>query len=317
MIADTQYLDSLNKRIGLFLALSRTPHGLLDLATPAFAALLGYGCFPSLYVTLLGLLTAFAGYTAVYALNDLVDVGSDRAKLDSSDHAMGDGYLDAVGVRHPVAQGLLSRRAAFFWFGLWAAVAMVGAYALNPVCLYLFMGGAALEIIYCLLLKVSPLRTLISGLVKTIGGVAAVYAVDPEPSPWFLILLWAWLFSWEIGGQNVPADWYDIEEDRGLGARTLPVVYGPRRASLIILSSLMLTVALSVALVIFAPLRIPWSLAIVSWAAGCSLLILPAWELWRGQTLQGATRLFNRASYYPLTMLGIALISMLVDSLYP
>jgi hypothetical protein len=65
-------------RVKLFLALSRTPHGLLDLATPALAALLCYGGLPPFGVIILGLLTGFAGYTAVYALNDLVDYRVDQ-----------------------------------------------------------------------------------------------------------------------------------------------------------------------------------------------------------------------------------------------
>ena len=54
-------------RLKLFFALSRTPHGLLDMATPAVSALLWLGDFPTLKVIALGLVTAFSGYTAVYA----------------------------------------------------------------------------------------------------------------------------------------------------------------------------------------------------------------------------------------------------------
>ena len=57
----------------LFLGLSRTPHGILDMATPPMAALLWLGHFPPFLVVIVGLITAFAGYTAVYALNDLID----------------------------------------------------------------------------------------------------------------------------------------------------------------------------------------------------------------------------------------------------
>ena len=67
-------------RLKLFFALSRTPHGLLDMCTPAFGALLWLGHFPPLYVIILGLITTFAGYTAVYALNDVIDYEADREK---------------------------------------------------------------------------------------------------------------------------------------------------------------------------------------------------------------------------------------------
>ena len=40
------------------------------MATPALTALLLYGAIPSLRIISLGLITAFAGYTAVYALNE-------------------------------------------------------------------------------------------------------------------------------------------------------------------------------------------------------------------------------------------------------
>jgi 4-hydroxybenzoate polyprenyltransferase len=92
-------------RIKLFWALSRTPHGLLDMATPAFAALLWIGGFPSLYVMVLGLITTFAGYTAVYALNDVVDHRVDKEKLKRGGFQDYDDYLDAVLVRHLPGRG--------------------------------------------------------------------------------------------------------------------------------------------------------------------------------------------------------------------
>ena len=60
-------------RLKLFFALSRTPHGLLDMCTPAFGALLWLGHFPPVATIVIGIITTFAGYTAVYALNDVVD----------------------------------------------------------------------------------------------------------------------------------------------------------------------------------------------------------------------------------------------------
>jgi len=50
------------------------------MTTPAFAALLWLGRLPSPTVILIGCLTTFAGYTAVYALNDVVGYASDRMK---------------------------------------------------------------------------------------------------------------------------------------------------------------------------------------------------------------------------------------------
>jgi 4-hydroxybenzoate polyprenyltransferase len=298
-------------RVKLFLALSRTPHGLLDLATPALAALLCLGGLPPFGVTALGLLTVFAGYTAVYALNDVVDYRVDQEKLRAAGERPKAGYLDALFMRHPLAQGQVSLGEGILWTAAWAAVALVGAYHLNPVCAYIFVGGCLLEAVYCLLLRVSHLRILVSGLVKTLGGVAAVFAVNPQPSPGFLLLLFLWLFCWEVGGQNVPADWHDIEEDQRLHAQTIPVRYGPEGASAIILGALSLSVVLSPVLLWTAPLKFSPLLVGLAVAAGGYLLLLPALQLYRTKDPARAAALFNRASAYPLAMLSLVLVKLI------
>jgi len=295
-------------RLKLFLALSRTPHGLLDLATPGLAALLCLGGFPPAGITLLGLLTVFAGYTAVYALNDLVDYRTDLAKIkDGGLHNQG--YLDGLMVRHPLAQGLLTLPEGLLWTATWAGVALLGAYLLNPVCALIFLAGALLEAVYCLLLRVSHLRTLVSGVVKTLGGVAAVFAVQPRPSPVFLALLVLWIFAWEIGGQNIPNDWHDLEADRAGEARTIPVRYGAEAAARIILGSLLATVILLPLLQASSPGKFSWPIQLLSLTAGLLLLILPAWRLYRTRERSRATVLFNYASYYPLAILLLTLLA--------
>jgi 4-hydroxybenzoate polyprenyltransferase len=298
-------------RLKLFLALSRTPHGLLDLATPGLAALLCLGGFPPLKVLSLGLITVFAGYTAVYALNDLVDYRTDIVKISGGREAEA-GYLDGVMVRHPMAQGLLSFREGLVWALAWAAVALAGAYLLNPVCALIFITGAVLETVYCLLLRVSHLRTLVSGVVKTLGGIAAALAVDPSPSPVFLVLLFLWLFSWEIGGQNVPNDWHDLEEDLRWQAQTVPVRYGAEGSARVILASLTASVLLLPLLQVASSLAFSWGLKLLSLAAGVVLLIVPALRLYRAQERSRATILFNYASYYPLVILLLTLMALLV-----
>jgi 4-hydroxybenzoate polyprenyltransferase len=58
----------------------------------------------------LGLITVFAGYTAVYALNDVVGYRSDKKKVQQGNlRGIEDCEdLDAVLVRYPMARGLLS-----------------------------------------------------------------------------------------------------------------------------------------------------------------------------------------------------------------
>ena len=47
--------------------------------------------------------------------------------------------------------------------------------------------------------------------------------------------------AWEIGGQNIPNEEFDIEEDKRFSARTIPVVYGIKTANVIIVAAVVLT----------------------------------------------------------------------------
>ncbi len=294
-----------------FLALSRTTHGILDIAMPGFAALLWLGKFPPLPVILLSLLTAFAGYTAIYALNDLVAIKTDREKFAGD--GINQGYsVEASAMRYPLAQNILTARQGWAWFAFWYAIALIGAYILNPVIVFIVLAAAVLEVIYCRLLKVTYWRTLVSGLVKSAGPVAAVFVVQPNPSLPLLLLMLLWLMLWEIGGQNIPADWNDVEEDRRVGAKTIPLTFGPKRAGLLVVLTLTLTTLVSLFLPLISPKPLGWPYLTASGLAGLYLLILPGLRLYqRGESRQ-AGRLFDHASYYPLAQLAIMTIFVLI-----
>jgi 4-hydroxybenzoate polyprenyltransferase len=299
-------------RLKLFLALSRTPHGLLDMCTPAFAALLWLGALPTAPLALLGLITTFAGYTAVYALNDLVDYRVDREKAATGGLASAGSDLDGLIIRHPMAKGLLGFKEGLAWTLFWSVIALLGAYMLNPVCVFIFLGGCALEAVYCRLWRVSPYRVLVSGAVKTSGAVAAVFAVDSHPSALFLALLFLTLFFWEIGGQNIPNDLTDLQEDRRMRALTIPICFGVERAVLIAGASLAAATVLTTAVFLVRPLKYSAVFGLLSLAAACFLLILPVMNLVRQKDGQAAMKLFNRASYYPAAMLLVVLLSVVI-----
>lgn len=297
--------------VKLFLALSRTTHGLLDLATPALSALLWLGAFPPPWIVAIGLLTAFAGYTSVYALNDLVDYRTDLERVRNGTLKDSGDYLDTVFVRHPLAQGALSFRKGLVWAASWAVMALIGASMLGPACALLFLGGVVLEAAYCLMLKVSHLRVLVSGLVKTLGGIAAVFAVDPMPSPLFLLVLFLWLFFWEIGGQNLPADWHDIGEDSELGFRTIPIRLGTAATCTLILSSLVIAVGLGTYLLSFATGQLSVFCTGGSLLVGLFLLVHPAYQACCSEAMSDVDALFAKASLYPLALLALLLAHMI------
>ena len=295
------------ERIKFFLALSRTPHGLLDMATPAFSALLYLGGMPPLSVILIGLLTAFAGYTAVYAANDIIDYRSDRKRLNREDPGES-GYLDSILVRHPMARGLLTFKEGVAWAIGWSMVALIGAWLLNPLCALIFLTGAILEAIYCLLWKVSPFQAIVSGFVKNMGAIAALFAVDPHPDPGFMLALFLCLFFWEIGGQNIPHHWSDIEEDRRFQARTIPVRLGEAKSAELSLGCISIAVFLCPGLFFIRFPASPGAALLTAFAICTFLLLLPGIKLFRTKRREEAMALFNKASYFPAAMLADVLV---------
>jgi len=305
------YATRFIRRLKLFLALSRTPHGLLDMAMPVVAAMLWLGHLPTPRVMWLGLFTVFAGYTAVYAVNDLADHRTDRANLLAGPEDAR-GYMDAICARHPVAMGLISFRAGLAWAAGWAVAAMTGAWLLNPVCAWIMLAGCVLEVIYCGLLKVTHLRTLAHGVIKTLGSVAAVLAVD-SGARWPLVACAAApIFLWEIGGQNIPADWFDLEMDRRQGAKTLCVTLGLRHAAMVSLIALSAATLCAIAALRISPAGLPPALIALTSAVIIWIMPWPAWKLMRGPSRRAALRLFTRASFFPMTLFCAAAVWFLI-----
>ncbi|HMB24577.1 MAG: UbiA family prenyltransferase [Chloroflexota bacterium] len=286
-----------------FFALSRTTHGVLDIAMPGFAALLLLGDFPHWQVLLLSLLTAFAAYTAIYALNDLMGLIDDREKFVGGINA---GYsVEASELRYPLAQNAISLREGVLWFAGWFMLALIGSYLLNPAIVIILILAAVLEVIYCLLHKVTYWRTIVSGLVKSSGPIAALFVVNPDQALRVLPVVLAWVFCWEVGGQNIPADWNDTVEDKRVNAKTIPLQLGTQKAGMLVLFFLGLTVVLSLILPLISLLSLGWLYLITTAIAGFFLLLIPGYRLYQRQEGRLAAELFNRASYYPLAQLAI------------
>jgi 4-hydroxybenzoate polyprenyltransferase len=123
--------------------------------------------------------------------------------------------------------------------------------------------------------NISPSRTLISGVVKTAGPIAAVFAVDPNPSMPYLMVLFLLMFFWEIGGQNVPNDWSDIEEDTRFQAQTVPIRLGLEQANVIIFGSIILTIILSGILLVLSNVAFGFPFILAFAFVGLYFLLLP------------------------------------------
>ena len=297
-----------------FFALSRTTHGVLDIASPGCCALLWLGEFPQWQVILLSLATGFAGYTAIYALNDLIGMRGDQEKF--AVRGINPGYsVEASDMRYPLARNLLSYRSGLVWFAFWYLLALVGSYLLNPTIIIIVIAAAVLEVTYCLLFKVTYWRMLVSGLVKASGPIAAVFVVNPNPALHLLLLQLAWLIFWEVGGQNIPADWNDVEEDKCVQGKTIPLLFGAEKAGRLVVISLVLSVITSLFLPLISPLHLGWPYLLASVLVGYFLLLQPAFRLYRSKESRQAARLFDRASYYPLSQLILIAFFVMVHSL--
>lgn len=299
-------------RLKLFLGLSRTPHGVLDVATPAMAAMLWLGHFPALATILVGLLTAFAGYTAVYALNDLVDVNVDRERLALKKKSQAVFHVDEVMAEHPVAQGLIPFKKGLAWVIFWTVTALIGALILNPFCALIFIISACCEGIYCKLLRITHLKIIPSAIVKATGGLAGLYAVDPNPSLGFAIFLFLWLACWEVGGQNIANDIVDMEDDARVGARTVVTVEGLNKSVFILLAAASMASFGGVTIYFLAGAGVGWLYPIGAAILAYFLLLKPARLVYESPEPRTAAFLFNRASYMPFSFLVLTVISILI-----
>ena len=302
-----------SEQLRLFLALSRTPHLLIDLTTPMAVALLSLGAFPPLSTIILGLITVFSGYACIYALNDVTDYKLDRQRMGDLSREQTCFDLDCILVRHPLAQGLITIAGGILWTAMWGIIALVGAALLHPVCAAIFIIGAILEVLYCKLYSLSQWKIVIAATVKNLGALAAIYAVNPDAPIEFIIMVFIWIAMWEVGGQNIPNDLVDMQEDGRLGGKTIPVVYGLSISVVVIMITLIASFVLGLGLVLFSPLSLKGVYLLGAILSGLFFLLLPLKKFLTVKDTGEAINLFNRASLYPLGIFTTTVFCILVQ----
>jgi 4-hydroxybenzoate polyprenyltransferase len=275
--------------------LSRGRQATLSIAQPGLAAVLAAGGLPAGRVVGIGLVAAWAGFLAVFSLNDVLDRRVDAAALRAG-KAVVDGYdLDAAFLRHPLAQGALSLRLSLAWIAGLALLAAVGAWLLGPLCLAFFAAAVALEVVYCGLRSVTWTKTIVSGVMVGLGGIAGWAAVAPLSRR--ALPVFAFLALWEIGCRNLANDLADLGPDLAVGIRSVATTFGPvvaARATAAVAAVVLLSVA-------FLGLETAaLALALVS---GAALVAWPAVVLARQPTSARAGWYFNLASLYPVAVL--------------
>ncbi|MDL2274956.1 UbiA family prenyltransferase [Desulfosarcina sp. OttesenSCG-928-G10] len=108
--------------------------------------------------------------------------------------------------------------------------------------------------------------------------------------------------------QNIPNDWTDMEEDRRFNAKTLPIRLGRSRAGQVATVCLVTAFFITFLVLWVSPLTFGPVYLLGVTGLGVWLLLLPALRLDQENDRRLAMDLFNHASYYPLSLLGVTLV---------
>lgn len=286
--------------------LSRGRQALLSVAQPALGAVVALGALPAPRTVALGLVAAIAGYFAVFSLNDVLDRRVDARALAVGKAEAGGFDVDTAFTRHPLARGDLTFRTSVAWVISLAVVSAVCAYLLAPVCLMYFALAVALEVIYCALRSVTWTKTIISGVMVAVGGLAGWAAVAPVTRA--ALPFFAFLALWEIAGRNLPNDLADLGPDSLTGLRTVATVFGPRVSAVATLVGAVATVAVLAMIAVPVPVR----LAFV--ASGAMFMVIPAIILVRRPTSAQAGSYFNVACLLPAAVFALSFLALMAGA---
>ena len=271
--------------------------------------MLATGIIPSLRVCLLGVLAALAGYFCVYSLNDLLDLRADREEIrvsspDPLTWKPQVAHMDITTLRHPVAAGALPVWAAVTWAAVLGIIGLAAAYLLRPLCAYLFIGCAGLEIIYCSLRRRTWLKVIPAAAMVAAGGLAGWFAVGK--ATWGALASFFLLYGWETG-RNLTNDLADVEHDRLVGITTLASTHGASVAAKVILADGMAMVAISLAQ------PVGWVVRGLLAAVALATMTLPSLVLYRNPDEPSAQRYFNRLTFFPPFAAACAIIVAVVS----
>lgn len=204
-----------------------------------------------------------------------------------------------------IPSGLVSTRQVFITIMTLVLLSIAIALVLGPTVALLTSIGMVLAVLY----SANPVRAKRNGWIGN-----ALVAISYEGLPWLAghlsfaalntnSLILAALFSFGTHGIMTINDFKSIAGDRRVGINTIPALYGPERAALMVV----LTMAVSQVLVLFVLLgRQSW------WAVATMLLIIvaqiPLQRTFLRQPVEGAVK-------YSAASSGLFVIGMLIAAI--
>ena len=202
-----------------------------------------------------GAITAIGAYPAepwtMAVLTPAIIGAAMAAMLNAASNALNQIYdlaIDAVNKpARPLPSGRLTIRQAWVFTWISYAIALVLAWFVAPdgrhECFWIVLAAAILTFAY----SVPPVRTkrhglwanvtiaVPRGLLLKVAGWSAVKTVFGV-EPWFI----GGVFGLFLLGASTTKDFSDMEGDRADGCRTLPIIYGVRKAAWLIAPSFVL-----------------------------------------------------------------------------
>jgi 4-hydroxybenzoate polyprenyltransferase len=244
--------------------------------------------------TLLWVLVAMVGArSAAMAFNRLADRAHDAANPRTADRHLPAGTVSVAGA------------AAFTLAG--AALLVVAAWRLNPLCLKLSPVALLVTLGYSYTKRFTALSHLVLGLGLGIAPVGAWLAVTGTFAPFPLWLSAAVMF-WVAGFDTIYAC-QDVEYDRRAGLHSLAARLGTRRA--LVLSRIFHVLAIAC---MAAAFRRADSLGIVALLGVGVMAALLAWE--QSLVRDGDLRRLNRAFFEINSWVGMVLLAVVLVDLY-
>lgn len=198
-------------RISTYLSFVRFSHSLFALPFALAGALLASQHTPITWPIVGWILVAMvAARSAAMGFNRLVDAKFDAANPRTA--------------MREIPRGAMSSREATFFVVVATVVFVFAAWRLNPICLALSPVALAIVFWYSLAKRFTSYTQLFLGLAMAVAPVGGWLAVGGRGGwePWLLALA---IGTW-VGGFDVLYACQDLEVDRKLGLRSIPVRFG-------------------------------------------------------------------------------------------
>ncbi|WP_297068761.1 geranylgeranylglycerol-phosphate geranylgeranyltransferase [Thermococcus sp.] len=249
-----------------FVEITRPHNCLLAGLVGLLGSIVAVGHFPNVKISVLVFLVVAIGCSAGNTINDYFDYEIDRVNRPE----------------RPLPRGAMTRKTALWYAVLLFAVGLGLAMLINSYALVLALVAYSAMFIYAWRLK--PMPFIGNLVVASLTGATPLYgavAIGKLGLAGYLALC-AFLVN---VAREVIKDIEDIEGDTAKGARTLPIIWGKRKAAYVGVVFAMLTVVSS-----FLPIRGGVGVGYWAMVPVDAVIIYAAWLILKNQDARSAHR---------------------------